>query len=729
MLKVTNINFKTENNTISLNPIEIAKASTMETRNSGGTEGILDKERKLATFIIEQMTNYLDGGIEKTKRKRFIRSPTEGIIFNDKFNWSRAKMLEEHVKLFIEVHKKWVGKIKPSREDISYMLQHKITFGAMNMHFSLFMPTIQGMASDEQNNWWYERCLHFKMIGCYAQTELGHGSNVRGLETIAEYDKETEEFVLNTPTLKSMKFWPGGLGKVCTHAAVYAQLLIDGKEYGVHVFMLQIRDENHRPMPGIELGDLGSKMGDEANDTGFMRLENVRIPRDFLFSRHQEVTKDGKYLKKGRNKNDKLHYATMMYTRGSMTKHAGEILAQAATIATRYNCIRKQGFIDSDAKVSYLAPEVTLMDYQIQNYRIMKQISISYAILISGSWLINRFKELTGESTSGGAINYKITNVDVLPEIASTTAGLKALSTLMCSDGVEDLRKCCGGVGYLLSSGIAVIQNDNLWRVTAEGDMIILQLQTARMLIKSYQQVMKSNNHTDELPKGPYSYIADIKAKKSANVLKFFQKPQDFLNLDYLERLFQYHAMMSVSGIGESFEEKLKAKGGSSFDTVWNEMQVELIEATKIHTCYFMFKSFNQFVKDATLPTLQTVLHDLCCLFGLSFIIEQQWAGILNFNHVNMARNCLQTLLQSLRPNAVALVDAFDIPDRVLCSAIGSYDGNVYEALFEAAKNSELNRQDPFDGYDYMRQFLDLEYLKKGNSLPSSTTKKNNSKL
>lgn len=95
----------------------------------------------------------------------------------------------------------------------------------------------------------------------------------------------------------------------------------------------------------------------------------------------------------------------------------------------------------------------------------MKQISISYAILISGSWLINRFKELTGESTSDG-VNYKITNVEALPEIASTTAGLKALSTLLCSDGVEDLRKCCGGVGYLLSSGIAVIQNDNLWRVT-----------------------------------------------------------------------------------------------------------------------------------------------------------------------------------------------------------------------------------------------------------------------
>lgn len=51
--------------------------------------------------------------------------------------------------------------------------------------------------------------LQHKIIGCYAQTELGHGSNVRGLQTIAVYDKEKQQFVLSTPTLQSMKWWPG----------------------------------------------------------------------------------------------------------------------------------------------------------------------------------------------------------------------------------------------------------------------------------------------------------------------------------------------------------------------------------------------------------------------------------------------------------------------------------------------------------------------------------------
>jgi acyl-CoA oxidase len=65
------------------------------------------------------------------------------------------------------------------------------------------------------------------ILGCYAQTELGHGSNVAGLETTATLDKTTDEFVIHSPTLTSTKFWPGDLGRFATHAVVYARLKID----------------------------------------------------------------------------------------------------------------------------------------------------------------------------------------------------------------------------------------------------------------------------------------------------------------------------------------------------------------------------------------------------------------------------------------------------------------------------------------------------------------------
>lgn len=40
------------------------------------------------------------------------------------------------------------------------------------------------------------------------------------------------------------------------------------------------------------------------------------------------------------------------------------------------------------------------------------------------------------------------------------------------------------------------------------------------------------------------------------------------------------------------------------------------------------------------------------------------------------------------------LVDAFEFRDRELRSVLGRYDGNVYENMFEWAKNSPLNKVD-----------------------------------
>ena len=98
-----------------------------------------------------------------------------------------------------------------------------------------------------------------KITGAYAQTELGHGSNVRGLQTTATYDASTEEFVMDTPTLDSMKWWPSNM-VMATHCVVYAQMLIGGVEHGVHVFFVQLRDEELLPLPGIEIGDIGTKV-------------------------------------------------------------------------------------------------------------------------------------------------------------------------------------------------------------------------------------------------------------------------------------------------------------------------------------------------------------------------------------------------------------------------------------------------------------------------------------
>src|SRR3978361_353923 len=98
------------------------------------------------------------------------------------------------------------------------------------------MKNLESQMSPEQQAYWIPKADRFEILGCYAQTELGHGSNLHGIETTATFVPDTDEFIMNSPTLSSTKFWIGTLGCWATHAIVVARLIIRGKEHGNHLF-------------------------------------------------------------------------------------------------------------------------------------------------------------------------------------------------------------------------------------------------------------------------------------------------------------------------------------------------------------------------------------------------------------------------------------------------------------------------------------------------------------
>ena len=77
-------------------------------------------------------------------------------------------------------------------------------------HSQMWIPALMGQADDEQRAKWLPPSQRLALIGTYAQTELGHGTFVRGLETTATYDPASQQFVVHSPTLSSTKWWPGG---------------------------------------------------------------------------------------------------------------------------------------------------------------------------------------------------------------------------------------------------------------------------------------------------------------------------------------------------------------------------------------------------------------------------------------------------------------------------------------------------------------------------------------
>ena len=172
--------------------------------------------------------------------------------------------------------------------DTKYMVQ-----------YGLYCKTLKNLGTERHRQLLLDGCS-LKTFGCLCLTELGHGSNVRGIETTAEYDKSTKEFILNSPTETSMKFWIGNLAKTCQNAVVFAQLIIEegGKKVnkGVHVFACEIRDRRtHHPHPGLEIGDCGHKKGLNGIDNGWIMFKNYRIPREGLLNNFGDVSEDGVY--------------------------------------------------------------------------------------------------------------------------------------------------------------------------------------------------------------------------------------------------------------------------------------------------------------------------------------------------------------------------------------------------------------------------------------------------
>jgi acyl-CoA oxidase len=229
----------------------------------------------------------------------------------------------------------------------------------------VFMSNLERQMSDEQKKIWIPKAERFEIFGSYCQTELGHGSNVRGIETTATFDKSADEFVINSPTLSSTKYWIGTTGVWATHGIVVARLIIDGKEYGNHLFLTQLRNlDTQELMLGVEIYELGPKafQGMVGTDNGAMKFHHVRVPRSQMLARNAQVTRDGEYIAP---ENTKHSYGSMVTVRALMAEITGWDLLKAVAVAYHYTKFRKQFSKDGGAE------ETTVFDYASVRYRLI----------------------------------------------------------------------------------------------------------------------------------------------------------------------------------------------------------------------------------------------------------------------------------------------------------------------------------------------------------------------
>lgn len=627
---------------------------------------ILQEERKKVSFDLNELSTYIfetEENFKKIKEAYEILG-NDPILRNDPSIFGKSRI--EAFKIYAEKNKRLHELFNLTESNMLSVYSHFHHQLPGSIGILMFLPYLKYLGTEKQVKKWLEPTLRMEVIGTYAQTEMGHGSDVRSLETTATFDANTDEFIIHSPTLTSTKWWPGELGLVANHVVCMAQLIIGEKNYGVHGFIVQIRDlETNKTLPGIEAGDIGEKLGFNTKDNGYLRFEQVRIPRENMLMRYTKVTKHGEYQRKG---NEKIAYAIMMQIRNHISNGSWRALSHGLTIAVRYSLVRTQ-FQDEDGK------ERPVLDYQIQQDKLFTLLSAAYAMQAGA----HRCAQLTTENIK--RIEER-EDFSLMKDLHATLCGTKAFYSSEAVDGIHQARLACGGHGYSAYSGFVSLWREFSPNTTYEGDNTIMALQTARYLLRCLDKARKGTKLQENV-----AYLQNF-----TETLSIQQCPvtrTDDFNLDAISQALRVNSTQLIVSAATSLMQGAK-KGG--FKESWDKKAgIRLIEAARGHINYFTFRAFaDKINKQVTTPALKIVLQRLCMLFGieklLSYPLGLTESAYLNAKQFMMLRERKEVLLEQIRPDAVGLVDAFGFTDNTLMSALGRYDGNVYETLMEWVK-------------------------------------------
>ncbi|WBP92428.1 acyl-CoA dehydrogenase [Mycolicibacterium neoaurum] len=538
--------------------------------------------------------------------------------------------------------------------DLSLMVKAGVQWG-------LFGGAIENLGTERHHNAYVRKLIDLELLGCFAMTETGHGSDVQSLETTATYDPQTQEFVIDSPTPSSRKDYIGGAAQTARVAAVFAQLITKGEGHGVHCFVVPIRDDAGNDLPGVTTSDCHYKGGLPGVDNGRIQFDQVRIPRENLLNKYADVAEDGTYTSPIENKGRRFFTMLGTLIRGRVTVggSAGAAARVALDIATRYALERRQ----------FEAPgsenEVLIMDYLVHQRRLFPLIAKSYALQFAQNELVAKCHELqTAENP----------DAEEQRELESRAAGLKAANTWHATRAIQEAREACGGAGYLAENRLIALKADTDVFTTFEGDNHVLTQLVAKELLTSYADDIKGMSPV-EWVRFAANFAGERVLKRTAaqtimqtiiDTREDNEEEGSLFNRGTQVKMFEDREEYMLASVARRLQSK--AKEMSPFEA-FNSVQDHVLHTAQAHIDRIILEAFVAGIDACEDEKAREILGLVCDLYALS-VIEEDKAWFVEHRFLSTERakavtRGINDRCRRLRPHAELLVDGFGIPEQL----------------------------------------------------------------
>lgn len=514
--------------------------------------------------------------------------------------------------------------------------------------------------------------IELRALGCFAMTERGHGSDVQSLETTATYDPETQEFIINSPTASSEKWYIGNAARDGRFAAVFCQLYTPGVEesHGVHCIVARIREDDGSAIAGVRLGDHGYKGGLKGVDNGTLSFDNYRVPRENLLNRFADVDAEGNYSSPIENPNRRFFTMLGALVRGRVTVGAAAASAArtALGIGVNYANIRRQFAADDSL------PEKRLIEHRQHRLRLIPRVARAYALQLATNNLISRVHEL--DQLGLDPTNMTKEQQSDQREVEAHAAALKAANTAHATDTIQEMREACGGAGYMAENLLTTLKADSDIFTTFEGDNVVMLQLAAKELMTGFAREVGSLRPMEMVRFGLDNFSTLLRRRTAAdaliqNLVDTFTDTEETSLFDpsFQVKLIEERENRLMLSLARRLRPAKKMDISEAAKVV-DGAQDHLISVAWAHVDRILFEALLEAESKVESEDARRVFEQVRHVFFLDMIrTNAAWyleQNLLTGTRTKAARAALNDLVDSLGPWSKPLVDAFGIPDNIL---------------------------------------------------------------